>query len=82
MNEERDQHSSYPEIFKHVSPREMQVIYLLILGRTTREIGAQLGLSPHTVNQYKVAVYEKLHVKGAVALVRHAVLDGWLGDIV
>ena len=54
----------------HLTPREKQVLELMVQGLTRKEIAAGLGVSFHTVNTQLRTIYEKLHVhtrSGAVA---------------
>jgi DNA-binding NarL/FixJ family response regulator len=53
-----------------LSPREYQILQLLVAGRTKQQIADQLFLSPHTIDGHVRNIYTKLHVNnrsGAVA---------------
>jgi DNA-binding NarL/FixJ family response regulator len=53
-----------------LTPREKDILQLLVGGRTIKETAAALGISYHTVDEYIRRIYEKLHVHtrgGAVA---------------
>jgi DNA-binding NarL/FixJ family response regulator len=53
-----------------LTPRETEVLELMVNGLTSKEIGAKLKVSYHTVNNQLRSIYEKLHVHtrgGAVA---------------
>lgn len=53
-----------------LTPREKEILELLIAGRTLKEAAATLDLSIHTVDTHVRRIYEKLHVhtrQGAVA---------------
>ena len=56
-----------------LSDREFEVFQLIGHGKTTRDIAAQLHLSPKTVDVHRAHIKEKLELKDATALVRHAV---------
>lgn len=56
-----------------LSDREFEIFQLVGHGKTTREIAQQLGLSPKTVDVHRANIKEKLNLKDATALVRHAV---------
>jgi DNA-binding NarL/FixJ family response regulator len=58
---------------RKLSDREFEVLQLLGHGKTTREIAAQLNLSPKTVDVHRSRIKEKLGIKTAPALVRYAV---------
>ncbi len=67
----RPRGSSSP--IEKLSDREFEVFQLVGQGKTTREIAAQLGLSSKTVDVHRGHIKEKLGLKDATALVRHAV---------
>ncbi len=56
-----------------LSQREFEVFELLAQGRTTNEIGLQLGLTPSTVIVHCSNIRRKLNVKHATELVAYAV---------
>ncbi|MEJ2632576.1 MAG: response regulator transcription factor [Acidihalobacter sp.] len=51
----------------HLTTREAEVLYWVILGKTNREIGEILGISPRTVNKHLEHVFEKLGVETRTA---------------
>jgi DNA-binding NarL/FixJ family response regulator len=55
-----------------LSPRERDVLGLLVTGATNREIAAQLHLSPHTVKEHTSSVYRKLEVRNRAEAVQRA----------
>ncbi len=58
---------------KQLTDREFEVFQLIGQGKGTREISAQLHLSPKTVDVHRGNIKQKLGLKDATALVRHAV---------
>jgi len=56
-----------------LSQREFEVFELLAQGRTTNEIGLQLGLTPSTVIVHCSNIRRKLNVKHATELIAYAV---------
>lgn len=53
-----------------LTPREKEILELMVNGLIKKEIADKLGISPHTVNNQLRSIYEKLHVHtrgGAVA---------------
>ena len=56
-----------------LSDREFEVFQLIGQGKSTRDIAAQLHLSSKTVDVHRAHIKEKLELKDATALVRHAV---------
>jgi DNA-binding NarL/FixJ family response regulator len=55
-----------------LSPRESQVFSLLVEGTRAKEIGALLGISPKTVDTYRVNLMRKLDIHNVAGLVRFA----------
>jgi two-component system response regulator DesR len=55
-----------------LSPRERDVLGLLVTGATNREIAAALHLSPHTVKEHTSSVYRKLEVRNRAEAVQRA----------
>jgi DNA-binding NarL/FixJ family response regulator len=62
-----------------LSPREFQVFRMVAEGRTSREVGASLGLSPDSVRTYRKTISKKLNVSGVAALTRLAISAGVTG---
>jgi HD-GYP domain-containing protein (c-di-GMP phosphodiesterase class II) len=62
-----------------LSDREVEVIRLVAVGRTNKEIGALLGMSPRTAQKHIMHVYEKLGLESRAGLalyaVEHSLLD-------
>jgi DNA-binding NarL/FixJ family response regulator len=56
-----------------LSDREFEVFQLIGQGRNTRDIAAQLHLSPKTVDVHRSHIKDKLELKDATALIRYAV---------
>jgi DNA-binding NarL/FixJ family response regulator len=52
-----------PEGAGALSERERQVLTLISVGWTNREIGLQLHLSQETIKQHAAAIYRKLDVR-------------------
>lgn len=63
-----------------LSPRERQIARLVVQGRTSAAIGAQLKLSPSTVDTYRSRLMAKLGVGDVPALVRLALRTGLVDD--
>jgi len=56
-----------------LSPRERQIIIMVVKGQSSAEIGLELHLSPKTVATYRSRLMAKLHVSDVPSLVRLAV---------
>jgi two-component system response regulator NreC len=72
--------SSQPDSYEMLSPREKQVLRLVVLGYTSRQIAEQLYLSIKTVGTYRSRLMSKLNLKSRPALVRYALRRGLLED--
>lgn len=59
-----------------LSDREREVLRLIAQGKTTPEIAAALGLSPHTVGSHRERIMRKLDLHSKTALVRYAISRG------
>ncbi len=59
-----------------LSPREREILELLALGHTNREIAAELQLSVRTVEWHRARIQTKLGVTGRAALARVARAHG------
>jgi DNA-binding NarL/FixJ family response regulator len=58
---------------ERLTDREFEVFQLIGQGKGTREIAAELHLSPKTVDVHRSHLKEKLGLRDATALIRHAV---------
>ena len=62
-----------------LSEREIAVLALLARGSSNKEIAAELGISPKTVQHHVAHVYEKTGVRSRAAAALYAVERGWAG---
>lgn len=62
-----------------LNEREMQFLKLACTEMTYKEIADQMCLSPRTIDGYREALFEKLHVKSRVGLVMFAIREGIVG---
>lgn len=63
-----------------LSERETEVVRLIALGHSNKEIAAKLDLSVKTVETYKARSMEKLGIHGRVEIVQYAARRGWLEE--
>lgn len=63
-----------------LSHRELQVLKLVAIGHSNKEIAARLDISVKTVEAHKASASRKLGLKGRVDVVRYATLQGWLHE--
>jgi two-component system response regulator NreC len=59
-----------------LSPREAEVLKLMALGHTNREIGEQLSLSVRTVETHRAHIQQKLNLSSRPELTRYALAQG------
>jgi two-component system, NarL family, response regulator NreC len=62
----------------HLTNREQEVVSMIALGYTNKEIASKLGISVKTVESHKAHVMEKLEIFSRAGLVRFAITQGWL----
>lgn len=60
-----------------LSPRELEVLDCLVMGRSNKEIGEALFITEQTVKNHMTSVLRKLEVDDRVAALRYAVSKGW-----
>jgi two-component system response regulator NreC len=63
-----------------LSPRETEVLRLMALGHTNREIGEQLDLSIRTVETHRAHIQQKLGLSTRPELTRYALDHGLIGN--
>ncbi len=63
------------ELLRELTPREREVMALVVTGRHNREIGPELGISVRTVEVHKARLMSKLGVDNVADLVRISLLD-------
>jgi DNA-binding NarL/FixJ family response regulator len=64
----------------NLSDRETEVLRLIALGYSNKEIAARLALSVKTVEAHKANAMRKLDMTGRIDIVRYAMLQGWLRE--
>lgn len=64
----------------NLSDRETEVLRLIALGYSNKEVAARLSLSVKTVEAHKANAMRKLDMYSRIDLVRYAMLQGWLQD--
>ena len=58
--------------------RERQIVKLIAEGRSSKEIGDLLFISPRTVENHRANIMEKLRLNRVVDLVKYAVRKGYV----
>ncbi len=64
-----------------LSPREEQVLRLVALGHSNKEIAATLEVSVKTIEAHKANAAQKLGLGTRADVVRYAHMRGWLNDV-
>lgn len=67
-----DSYTKFP--IERLTDRELEVFQLIGKGCSTNEIAVKLNLSVKTIGTYRERIKEKLHLKHASELIRHALL--------
>ena len=61
-----------PQSTEALTPREIEVLKLIVQGYTSRQIGEELNISFRTAESHRASLSEKLGMHGRVELVRYA----------
>ena len=62
------------------SDREKEVLRLIAVGYSNKEIAARMKRSVKTVEVHKANAMRKLNMRGRIDIVKFAVMQGWLDD--
>lgn len=68
--EDRGRHQAFEKLVSQLTPREREVMELVVTGRHNREIAAALGISVRTVEVHKARMMDKLAVESLAQLLR------------
>lgn len=68
--------NAQPGALSRLSAREREVLKLVVLGKTSKEIAAMIGVKPASVHTYRSRVMAKLQIGNVAALVRLAIREG------
>lgn len=68
--EDRGRHQAFEKLVSQLTPREREVMELVVTGRHNREIAAALGISVRTVEVHKARMMDKLGVESLAQLLR------------
>jgi DNA-binding NarL/FixJ family response regulator len=61
-----------------VSPRELDVVRLVVEGRSNDEVGAELGIGVKTVETHLRRMFERFEIASRTELAARALREGWL----
>jgi DNA-binding NarL/FixJ family response regulator len=62
----------------HLSERELDVVRLVVDGRSNDEIGARLGIGPKTVESHLRRLFDRFDLASRTELATRALREGWL----
>ena len=62
-------HAGMPT-FEYLTPRENEILRLVVDGETNRSAGARLGISPRTVELHRSRIIKKFHARSTTDLIR------------
>lgn len=62
----------HPKSSLHITPRQREVLRLVALGHTNREIAASLDISVRTVEVHRFNLMRRLNVRNVAQLLRQA----------
>ena len=64
-----------------LTPRERQVLHLVVAGKTSKQIAHQLGVSRRTIDVHRRHLMRKMGTMSVIELVRLALLHGVSGEV-
>lgn len=67
-----------PSARTHLSRRELEVVALVVEGRTNDEIGGALGIGAKTVETHLARLFERFGIASRTELATRALREGWL----
>ena len=67
-----------PEMVEGLTRREIEVLQAVAQGKSNREVGEALFISPHTVQVHVRNIFGKLGVNSRTEAVAYAVRQGWI----
>ena len=66
------------QVLRKLSPREREILQLVVEGNSSGGIAARLGLASTTIDTYRSRLMKKLHIDSLPDLVRFAIRHGLL----
>ncbi|MGQ0694205.1 MAG: LuxR C-terminal-related transcriptional regulator [Nitrospiraceae bacterium] len=61
-----------------ITPRQLEILKMVAMGHTNREIAASLDISVRTVEVHRFNLMRRLHVRNVAQLLRQALQQGLL----
>jgi DNA-binding NarL/FixJ family response regulator len=62
---------------QNLTDRERDVLRLIALGFTIKEVAVKLGVTPKSIETYKARAADKLDIHSRAKIVQYAMLQGW-----
>jgi two-component system response regulator NreC len=72
----KDSKEEKPSVFSTLTKRERQALQLMAEGKTTKQIGLKLHISPKTVEAHRLRVMDKLGIDNIAQLTKYAIQEG------
>jgi len=69
------QRIEYTERLARLTPREREIMDLLVQGKSNRQVASDLGISPRTVEVHRASIKQKLSAKSLPDIVRLALSE-------
>jgi len=76
LAEARERREMRATSLSRLSPREREVLKLVVEGSTSKEIAAAIGVKPASVDTYRSRIMAKLEIGDIASLVRYAIRQG------
>ena len=61
------------QVMRVITPREREIIQLLVEGSSNKEAASTLGISVKTIEAHRANIMRKLHLRSVSDLVRYAI---------
>jgi DNA-binding NarL/FixJ family response regulator len=62
-----------------LTPRELEVLQLIVAGKSNKEIAIILGVSPNTIGVHRANIMDRLDIHNAAELSAYAIRNGLVG---
>lgn len=76
----RKRKNEFLSLFERLTTRETEVMELVVSGKANKQVAADLGISPKTVEIHRAHVMQKIQVDSLAELVRAAYISGTIND--
>lgn len=72
-NVRRDSDETEVRLLEALSRREREILKFVAEGKSSREIGEKLAISPKTVDTYRSRLMRKINVKNVAGVIKFAI---------